>query len=79
MIKIDVHNLTLLEAKKVIIDAINTAYKYNESSVYVVHGFNNGTVIKNFLASYHNAKVLHIHHDLSNPGATIINIKLKIF
>lgn len=43
---LDVHNLSLESAKKVIAKQIDLAYKNNISVLYVSHGFNRGHKIK---------------------------------
>ena len=48
MNNLDVHGLTLIQAKNVINKAINQAYSNNISILYINHGFNNGSKIKSW-------------------------------
>ena len=48
MNNLDVHGLTLIQAKKVIIKAITDSYRNGISVLNINHGFNNGNKIKSW-------------------------------
>ena len=77
--EIDVHNLTVDEALKVVNSAIASYYKYGEQILYIVHGFNKGSKIKERLKTIKSNFVRDIKEDPINPGRTIIYLKMKIF
>lgn len=73
--EIDVHGFTRLKAKEYIYEEIK---KYQKRGIYtfkIIHGFNNGNVIKTWLKNSKdiindlNAQVID---DIFNPGVTII-------
>ena len=76
---LDVHGLTLSQAKKVIINAINTAYDNNSSFLLVNHGFNLGSKIKSFCKNEVPSldKVIKVESG-DNEGISKIFIKMNI-
>lgn len=77
---IDTHGLSLKEAKELIIIEIERAYKQNQDRVEVIHGYNNGDKIKNYLKNTKNLSPLvkQIVPDFINSGKTLIYINKKI-
>ena len=76
---LDVHNLSLDEAIKVINHNIDLSYNMGISVLYVNHGFNNGTKIKTWCKE---KAILHQHvvkvDSGDNEGISRIYIKIKI-
>lgn len=76
---LDVHGLTLSQAKNVIKNAINIAYDNNTPFVLINHGFNNGSKIKtwckNEVATLD--KVIKVDSG-DNEGISKIYIKINI-
>ena len=77
---VDVHYLTRLEAKQQIIDTIINCYKANIRVVKVIHGFNNGTSIRDWLRNSKDIlnmdevkEIISIH-----PGETLIQLNNKL-
>ena len=79
MDKLNVHGLTLTQAKNVINKAINLAYNNNVSILYINHGFNNGTKIKSWCKNelINNKYVIKIDSG-DNEGISKVYIKLNI-
>ncbi len=78
--KIDVHNLTLDDAKKYIVQAINISYQKGYSILEVIHGFNNGNKIKTWCLKS-GTKLNHVIKVESgeNEGISKFFIDFKIF
>ena len=76
---LDVHGLTLIQAKNVINKAINQAYSNNISILYVNHGFNNGSKIKSWCKNelINNDKVIKVDSG-DNEGISKVYIKLNL-
>lgn len=76
---LNVHGLTLDQAKKVIENAINIAYDNNSSFILVNHGFNNGSKIKTYCKNEIPKldKVIKVESG-DNEGISKIFIKLNI-
>lgn len=66
---IDLHNLTLREAK-VQLDAFMSNLPNNVFEVVVIHGYREGTVLKNFVSKYKHPKIKQKIKTL-NKGETI--------
>ncbi len=79
MDKLNVHGLTLTQAKNVINKAINLAYTNNVSILYINHGFNNGSKIKSWCKNelINNKYVIKVDSG-ENEGVSKIYIKLNI-
>lgn len=81
--QIDLHSFNLKDAKEVIIKNIEYCIKNNISTLTIIHGFNNGTKIKNFLQNSKSLKqnyqeIKEIQSDLLNSGKTTIYFNIKI-
>lgn len=79
MNNLDVHGLTLIQAKNVINKAINQAYSNNISILYINHGFNNGSKIKSWCKNelINNDKVIKVDSG-DNEGISKVYIKLNL-
>lgn len=79
MYEIDLHGFTLKDAKEYLLDEIKKAYDKKVLSIRIIHGFNNGDKIKQFIrnTSMFEKYITKIEPDILNSGATIVNIKLK--
>ena len=81
--QIDLHSIALKDAKNIIDYNIEYCIKNNISSLEIIHGFNNGNKIKNYLNSSSLKEkyisIKEIQTSLINLGKTTIyfNIKLK--
>ena len=47
--QLDLHSFTLKEAKEIIKKEIINCYNNNINTLEIIHGYNNGTSIKNYL------------------------------
>lgn len=76
---LNVHGLTLDQAKKVIENAINIAYDNNSSFILVNHGFNSGSKIKTYCKNEIPKldKVIKVESG-DNEGISKIFIKLNV-
>jgi len=81
--QIDLHNFTLKDAKEIINKNIEYCIKNNIYNLEIIHGFNNGSKIKNYLKNsktlrntYPNIK--EIIPDLLNSGKTTIYFNIQI-
>ena len=79
MNNLDVHGLTLSQAKNVINKAINQAYSNNISILYINHGFNNGSKIKSWCKNelINNDNVIKVDSG-DNEGISKVYIKLNL-
>lgn len=79
MDKLDVHGLTLTQAKNVINNAVIQAYTNNTSVLYINHGFNNGSKIKTWCKNelINNDLVIKVDSG-DNEGISKVYIKLNI-
>lgn len=79
--EVDVHGFKRLEAKKYIYSKIKDCLKNNIYTIRVIHGFNNGTVIKDWLNNSQDIirefDIIKIEEDILNSGATIIYLNVK--
>ncbi len=73
-ITIDVHGYLKEEAISKIKKDITMAPKTIEK-VIVIHGYNNGTVLKDAIKRMHSPRILEICPSFSNEGETIIWLK----
>lgn len=75
---IDLHGFKRLEAKRYLYDEINKYKKSGVKTFKVIHGFNNGSVIKDWLKSSKDLKddfnLKEILDDPTNPGASYISL-----
>lgn len=81
--QIDLHSFSLKEAKEIIIKNINYCIKNNISTLEIIHGYNNGSKIKNYLKTSQSLinnypEIKEIIPDLINSGKSIIYFKIKI-
>ena len=81
--QIDLHSLTLIKAKEIIINNIEYCIKNNIYSLEIIHGYNNGDKIKTYLKKNKSLKekypeIKEILPDLLNSGKTIIYFNIKI-
>ena len=79
MDKLNVHGLTLTQAKNVINKAVNQAYINNVSVLYINHGFNNGTKIKSWCKNelINNIYVIKVDSG-DNEGISKVYIKVNL-
>lgn len=77
---IDVHGMTLLQAKEYIISAIELSYQKGYSVLDVVHGFNNGSKIKTWCLKS-GSKLKHVIKVDSgdNEGISKFYLEIKFF
>lgn len=73
-IKIDVHGQYVEDALQTVRHAIAAVPRTTEK-VVVIHGYNNGTAIKDALRRLHSPRILEIAPSLLNPGETVIWLK----
>ncbi len=75
---IDLHGFKRKEAKEYLYQKMFEAQKQNIKSFKIIHGYNNGTIIKNWLKSSKELKekfnVKEIFDDPTNSGSTYINL-----
>ena len=81
--QIDLHNFTLKDAKEIINKNIEYCIKNNIYNLEIIHGFNNGSKIKNYLKNSKTlrntyADIKEIIPDLLNSGKTIIYFNIKL-
>lgn len=81
--QIDLHSFILQKAKEVIINNIEYCIENNIHSLEIIHGYNNGVKIKNYLKNNKSLKekypeIKEILPDLLNSGKTIIYFNVKI-
>ena len=79
MNSLDVHGLTLIQAKKVINQAITNAYKMGISVLYINHCFNSGRKIKTFCKNelINNDLVIKVDSG-ENEGISKVYLKINI-
>lgn len=74
--KLDLHGYTVEQAKQIILDTIDLANEQT-SKIVVVHGYNNGTKIRDMVRkNLKHKKISKIYLDF-NPGITIIELNKK--
>lgn len=81
--QIDLHSISLKDAKNIIDTNIEFCIKNNISTLEIIHGFNNGSKIKNYLNNSKSLKekypeIKDIQSNLINNGKTTIYFKLKL-
>ena len=81
--QIDLHSCPLHKAKEIIDKNIEYCIKNNIYSLEIIHGFNNGNKIKNYLKNSKSIKIKYpeikeIIPDLLNSGKSIIYFNIKI-
>ena len=82
--QIDLHSFTLKEAKEIINLKIKECYRNNDYTLTIIHGFKNGTKIKDYLKNskklrLDNPEISEILPDLLNSGKSIIKLKIKSY
>ena len=82
--QIDLHNTPLNTAKEIINKSIKDCYKNKDYTLTIVHGFNKGSKIKDYLNNSNklkldNPEIQEIIPDLLNSGKTIIKLKIKSY
>ncbi len=78
--EIDVHGLLRMQAQKYIIESIEECYKRGDSILNVIHGSNNGTIIRTWLRNSKTLpnKVVSVSpHIINSSDVTTITIKRK--
>ena len=78
--EIDVHGYTRKIASEIIKEKIEECYKNNITTLNVIHGSNNGTVIRDWLRASKSLgdKVISVTpHIIHSSNITTIKIKLK--
>lgn len=78
--EIDVHGLIRLQAKKYILESIEECYKKGDTILNVIHGSNNGVVIRNWLRNSKTLgdKVISVSpHIINYCDITTLRIKRK--
>ena len=80
--QLDLHSFTLKEAKEIIKKEIINCYNNNINTLEIIHGYNNGTNIKNYLKNSKELRSLkevkEIIPSLLNSGKSIIYLNIKI-
>ena len=80
--QLDLHSFTLKEAKEKIKKEIINCYNNNINTLEIIHGYNNGTSIKNYLKNSKELRSLkevkEIIPSLLNSGKSIIYLNIKI-
>ena len=80
--QLDLHSFTLKEAKEIIKKEIINCYNNNINTLEIIHGYNNGTSIKNYLKNSKELRLLkevkEIIPSLLNSGKSIIYLNIKI-
>ena len=80
--QLDLHSFTLKEAKEIIKKEIINCYNNNINTLEIIHGYNNGTSIKNYLNNSKELRSLkevkEIIPSLLNSGKSIIYLNIKI-
>jgi DNA-nicking Smr family endonuclease len=80
--QLDLHSFTLKEAKEIIKKEIINCYNNNINTLEIIHGYNNGTSIKNYLKNSKELRSLkevkEIVPSLLNSGKSIIYLNIKI-
>ena len=80
--QLDLHSFTLKEAKEIIKKEIINCYNNNINTLEIIHGYNNGTSIKNYLKNSKELRSLkevkEIIPSLLNSGKSIIYLNIKI-
>ena len=80
--QLDLHSFTLKEAKEIKKKEIINCYNNNINTLEIIHGYNNGTSIKNYLKNSKELRSLkevkEIIPSLLNSGKSIIYLNIKI-
>lgn len=80
--QLDLHSFPLKEAKEIIKKEIINCYNNNINTLEIIHGYNNGTSIKNYLKNSKELRSLkevkEIIPSLLNSGKSIIYLNIKI-
>lgn len=71
---IDLHGLTSAEAKKKLERELARAPREIKRLI-VIHGCNNGTVLRDMVRSLHHPRILETVPTFSNDGETVIYLK----
>ena len=78
--KIDLHSMTLDEAKRYLYASIETALARGDLSVEVVHGFNRGTRLKTWVQhldrTFH-PEIARVRPSLHNSGSSIVDLTVS--
>ncbi len=78
---IDLHGKTLKEAKQIVNEEIDKAFKLKLSQIRIIYGYNSGNTLKNYFTSlkhYDQNKVTSIFEVPNNNGEAIINLKVSL-
>ncbi len=72
---IDIHGLTVLEAKERVEKVISSAPTYIKK-IIVIHGYNKGNILqKTVRTQIRSKRILEIHPSFANDGETFIYLK----
>ncbi len=77
MREVNVHGMSVEQARNVILREVEYAYQHNMMTVEVIHGFNNGNKIKTMvmhLSSEDHIGIKSVDSSLLNSGKSIINL-----
>lgn len=80
MREINVHGMTVEQARNVILREVEFAYQHNIMTLEVIHGFNNGNKIKRMvlgLSSEDHPGIKSVDSSLLNNGKSIINLVVQ--
>lgn len=72
--RIDVHGKFVEDALQAVRQAIASA-PFTIEKVVVIHGYNNGTAIKEALRRLHGPRIVEVSPSLLNPGETVVWLK----
>ncbi len=81
---VDLHNFNRKDAKEYLISKIEEAYKNKDYFIEVIHGFNNGTAIRDYIRNskqlMDTGYILKIEANPLNSGITniILNVRKSI-
>ena len=79
--QLDLHSFTFKEAKEIIKKENINCYNNNINTLEIIHGYNNGTSIKNYLKNSKELRSLkevkEIIPSLLNSGKSIIYLNIK--
>ncbi len=79
--KIDVHGMRVEAAIKHIIKSIDIALDHRDYVVEITHGFNRGSAIQKRVLSLQqkdHPSILRVRSHLTNPGISIIDLRIEI-
>ena len=82
MMRLDIHGMRFLEATLEVCDRIEEAHVKGESGIKIIHGFNRGTSIREYVRAKmfkdlkkYNVIVPKINLDCLDPGVTVVTFE----